>query len=66
MGKIAKKAFANFLLTNPRKNIIESKIEFKILFIQVDFCSKMNIKANTNRKDKLHRLIISNCEKLNC
>ena len=43
MGKIVKKAFANFLLTNPRKNIIESKnveIQFKILFIQVDFALK--------------------------
>ena len=43
MGKIEKKAFTNFLLTNPRKNIIESKsfkIQFKILFIQVDFALK--------------------------
>ena len=42
-GKIAEKAFANFLQANPRKEIIEKKsfrISFKILFIQVNFALK--------------------------
>ena len=43
LGKIAKKAFANFLMANPRKKIIETKSfenKFKILLIHVGFVLK--------------------------